>query len=46
MTKHNYCMKCAALILQKAKLELDGLAHEWGRQDDLLLKVIETGQDL
>lgn len=28
MTKHNYCMECAALILQKAKEELDGLAHE------------------
>lgn len=30
MTKHNYCMECAALILQKAKAELDGLAKELG----------------
>lgn len=28
MSKHNYCMECAALILQKAKDELDGLFHE------------------
>ena len=28
MSKNNYCMECAALILQKAKEELDGLAHE------------------
>ena len=28
MSKNNYCMECAALILQKAKDELDGLSHE------------------
>lgn len=28
MTKHNYSMDCAALILQKGKEELDGLVHE------------------
>ena len=28
MSKNNYCMECAALILQKAREELDGLAHE------------------
>jgi len=28
MSKNNYCMECAALILQKAKHELDGLSHE------------------
>ena len=27
MSKHNYCMECA-LMLQKAKDELDGLFHE------------------
>ena len=30
MSKHNYCMECAALILQKAKEELDGLTRELG----------------
>ena len=30
MSKNNYCMECAALILQKAKEELDGLTHELG----------------
>jgi len=30
MAKHNYCRECAALILQKAKEELDGLAREVG----------------
>ncbi|NLI08233.1 MAG: hypothetical protein GX457_14250 [Thermotogaceae bacterium] len=28
MSKNNYCMECAALILQKAREELDGLSHE------------------
>jgi len=28
MSKNNYCMECAALILQKAREELDGLVHE------------------
>jgi len=28
MPKNNYCMECAALILQKAKDKLDGLSHE------------------
>lgn len=28
MSKNNYCMECAALILQKAREELEGLAHE------------------
>ncbi len=28
MAKHNYCMECAAMILQKAREELDGLARE------------------
>ena len=30
MSKNNYCMECAALILRKAQEELDGLAHELG----------------
>lgn len=30
MSKNNYCMVCAALILQKAKEELDGLTRELG----------------
>mgnify|MGYP001497658113 FL=1 len=30
MSKNNYCMECAALILQKAKEELDGLTRELG----------------
>jgi len=37
MSKNNYCMECAALILQKAKEELDGLTREIGtaaRNDD------------
>ena len=28
MSKTNYCMECAALILQKAREEPDGLSHE------------------
>jgi len=28
MVKHNYCMECAALILQKAKEELEDLIHD------------------
>jgi hypothetical protein len=28
MSKNNYCMECAALILQKAREELDGLSDE------------------
>ncbi len=28
MSKNNYCMECAALILQKAKEELNGLTRE------------------
>ena len=28
MTKHNYCMECAQLILEKAKEDLDGLILE------------------
>lgn len=38
MTKHNYCMECAALILQKAKAELDGLAEELGTTADSIRK--------
>lgn len=34
MSKNNYFMECAALILQKAKEELDGLSHE--------LRAVET----
>jgi len=37
MSKHNYCMECAALILRKAQEELDGLTREMGtaaRTDD------------
>jgi hypothetical protein len=37
MSKNNYCMECAALILQKAQEELDGLTREMGtaaRTDD------------
>ena len=30
MSKNNYCMECAALILQKAKEELDGFTRELG----------------
>jgi hypothetical protein len=30
MSKNNYCMECAALILQKAKEELNGLTRELG----------------
>ena len=30
MSKNNYCMECATLILQKAKEELDGLTRELG----------------
>ena len=28
MSKHNYCMECAALILQKAREELSQLINE------------------
>ncbi len=37
MSKHNYCMECAALILRKAQEELDGLTREMAtaaRTDD------------
>jgi hypothetical protein len=37
MSKNNYCMECAALILQKSKEELDGLTREMrtaARTDD------------
>ena len=30
MSKNNYCMECAALILRKAREELDGLTRELG----------------
>jgi len=30
MSKNNYCMECAAFILQKAMEELDGLTRELG----------------
>jgi hypothetical protein len=30
MPKNNYCMECAALILRKAREELDGLTRELG----------------
>ncbi len=30
MSKNNYCMECAVLILQKAKEDLDGLTRELG----------------
>jgi hypothetical protein len=33
MSKNNYCMECVALILQKAKEELDGLTREWELQE-------------
>jgi len=28
MTKHNYCMECAQLILEKAREDLNGLMRE------------------
>ena len=28
MSKNNYCMECARLILQKARQDLDGLCDE------------------
>jgi hypothetical protein len=34
MSKNNYCMECAALILQKAKEELDQLASEMEQPDE------------
>jgi hypothetical protein len=46
MSKNNYCMECATLILQKAKEELDGLAHELTRKDDVSRIVIESEQKL
>ncbi|WP_053765318.1 hypothetical protein [Leptospirillum ferriphilum] len=46
MAKHNYCLECAALILQKAKEELDGLAHELARKDDVSHIVIKSEQEL
>ena len=35
MTKHNYCMECAALILQKAREELTQLTFELKNSDQL-----------
>jgi hypothetical protein len=35
MAKHNYCMECAALILRKAREELDGLTRELGAAETL-----------
>lgn len=35
MSKHNYCMECAALILRKAREELDGLTRELGAAETL-----------
>ena len=46
MSKNNYCMECAALILQKAKEELDGLEHELDRKDDVPHIDIESEQEL
>lgn len=46
MAKHNYCMECAALILQKAKEELDVLEHELDRKDDVPHIDIESEQEL
>lgn len=46
MSKNNYCMECAALILQKAKEELDGLTHELARKDADSHIVIESDQEL
>lgn len=46
MSKHNYCMECAALILQKAKEELDVLEHELDRKDDVPHIDIESEQEL
>lgn len=34
MSKNNYCMECAALILQKAREELNQLASEMERPDE------------
>jgi hypothetical protein len=34
MTKHNYCMEFAALILQKAQEELSQLSLELERPDE------------
>jgi hypothetical protein len=33
MSKNNYCMECAALILQKAQKEIEGLTRELGTAD-------------
>ena len=33
MTKHNYCMECAALILQKAREDLSDLILELDTND-------------
>lgn len=46
MSKNNCCMECAALILQKAKEELDGLEHELARKDAVSHIVIESEQEL
>ena len=46
MSKNNYCMECAALILQKAKEELDVLEHELDRKDDVPHIDIESEQEL
>jgi hypothetical protein len=34
MIQHNYCMECAALILQKAREELSQLSLELERPDE------------
>lgn len=46
MAKHNYCMECAALILQKAKEELDVLEHKLDRKNDVSHIDIESEQKL
>jgi hypothetical protein len=40
MSKNNYCMECAALILQKAREELNGLADELARKVDVPRRVL------
>ena len=46
MSKNNYCMECASLILQKAKEELDGLTRELAKKDDVSSMAIESEQEL
>jgi len=46
LSKNNYCMECAALILQKAKQELERLEHELARKDAVSHTVIESEQEL